>query len=418
MAYDSNHDIIIIGGGVVGLACAHYLNKAGRQVTVIDKGPIAGACSEGNCGYICASHILPLTEPEALWTGLKSLFDPKAAFRIRPSLRPELWIWLLQFMRRCNHRQMLVAGAALKALLESSLEEYHLLMKQSNFDCEWQEKGLLFVFKTDRGMDQFAKMDRFVAEHFGVSANRIEGANLPTLDPALRHGLAGAFHYPNDTSVRPDLLNLRWMEHLKAAGVSFLDHCSLLSVSKNEQRVEALETSRGRLKAAQFVFATGAWSRQLGRMLGCRIPVEPGKGYSITMDRPAPCPIHPMLFPEKRVGVSPFKEGYRLGSMMEFSGFDTSIPPARIQQLRSAAEDYLVEPHTDKVLNLWYGWRPMTWDSLPIIGPVPQLKECYLATGHNMLGLATATGSGRLLAEIVQGKPPHIDARPYAPDRF
>lgn len=103
-------DAVIVGGGIIGIACAHYLSEAGMKVTVIDKGLIAGACSQGNCGYICASHVLPLTEPEALWTGLKSLFDPQAAFRIRPTLRPALWIWLFQFMRRCNHRQMRTAG--------------------------------------------------------------------------------------------------------------------------------------------------------------------------------------------------------------------------------------------------------------------------------------------------------------------
>jgi D-amino-acid dehydrogenase len=417
---DTTHrnDVVIVGGGIIGIACAHYLTEAGMKVTVIDRGSMAGACSQGNCGYICASHILPLTEPEALWTGLKSLFNPKAAFRIRPTLRPELWMWMLQFMRRCNHRQMLVAGAALKALLESSLQEYHQLIDREKLACEWQQKGLLFVFKGESGMQQFAEMDRFVTEHFGVSANRIDGTALPEFDAALRPGLTGAFHYPNDASLRPDLLNSRWIENLRAKGVTFVENCSLNTVEKTGGALQALHTSNGRLEADRFIFATGAWSAKLAPLLGCRIPVEPGKGYSITMARPALCPSHPMLFPEKRVGVSPFEKGYRLGSMMEFSGFDASIPDRRIQQLRSSAEDFLVEPHADPVLNTWYGWRPMTWDSLPIIGQVPNLKNSYLATGHNMLGLATAAGSGRLLAELIQGKPTHIDPEPYSPRRF
>jgi len=417
---DTTHrnDVVIVGGGIIGIACAHYLTEAGMKVTVIDRGSMAGACSQGNCGYICASHILPLTEPEALWTGLKSLFNPKAAFRIRPTLRPELWMWMLQFMRRCNHRQMLVAGAALKALLESSLQEYHQLIDREKLACEWQQKGLLFVFKGESGMQQFAEMDRFVTEHFGVSANRIDGTALPEFDAALRPGLTGAFHYPNDASLRPDLLNSRWIENLRAKGVTFVENCSLNTVEKAGGALRALHTSNGRLEAERFIFATGAWSAKLAPLLGCRIPVEPGKGYSITMARPALFPSHPMLFPEKRVGVSPFEKGYRLGSMMEFSGFDASIPDRRIQQLRSSAEDFLVEPHADPVLNTWYGWRPMTWDSLPIIGQVPNLKNSYLATGHNMLGLATAAGSGRLLAELIQGKPTHIDPEPYSPRRF
>ena len=411
-------DVVIVGGGIIGIACAHYLSEAGRQVTVIDQGSIGGACSMGNCGYICASHILPLTEPEALWTGIKSLFNPRAAFRIRPSLRPELWLWLLQFMRRCNQRQMLRAGTALQALLESSLQEYRQLMEREKLACEWQQKGLLFVFKGAHGLDQFAAMDRLITEHFGVSANRIEGADLPAMDAALRPGLSGAFHYPDDASLRPDLLNARWVENLRARGVTFVENCSLLDVEKNGAAIQAIDTSSGRLEAGHFVFASGAWSAKLAPLLGCRIPVEPGKGYSITMARPGNCPVHPMLFPEKRVGVSTFEQGYRLGSMMEFAGFDSSIPEHRIRQLRVSAEDYLIEPHADPVLNTWYGWRPMTWDSLPIIGQVPNLNNGYLATGHNMLGLATATGSGRLLAELVQHKPTHIDPQPYRPDRF
>lgn len=411
-------DVVIVGSGIIGISSAHYLNKAGMKVTVIDQGALAAACSQGNCGYICASHILPLTEPEALWTGLKSLFDSKAAFRIRPSLRPELWLWMLQFMRRCNHRQMLAAGKALKAILESSLHEYHQLMKEERLDCEWQEKGLLFAFSGERGLIRFAEMDRFIAEHFGISAHYIAGVDLPRFDPALRPGLTGAFHYPDDASVRPDLLNQQWVENLRTRGVNFIESCRLKNVLRDGPRIKALETTCGRLEAAHFVFATGAWSAKLAPLLGCRIPVEPGKGYSITMARPKRCPSHPMLFPEKRVGVSPFAQGYRLGSMMEFSGFDNSIPAQRIQQLRTAAEDFLVEPHSESVLETWYGWRPMTWDSLPIIGQVPNLQNGFLTTGHNMLGLATASGSGRLLAELITGKTPHIDPLPYAPSRF
>ncbi|MGB0744636.1 MAG: NAD(P)/FAD-dependent oxidoreductase, partial [Opitutales bacterium] len=270
----------------------------------------------------------------------------------------------------------------------------------------------------ETSMDEFAKSVRFIAEHFGVSTTRINGADLPRMDGAIRTGLAGAFYNPEDSSVRPDRLNQEWIQCLRKKGVQFIEHCALKAVEKAGGKVSALVTSKGHFKAETYVFATGAWSVKLASLLGCRIPIEPGKGYSVTMTRPTNCPSHPMLFPEKHVGVSPFEKGYRLGSMMEFSGFNTSIPEHRIEQLRNAAGDYLVEPHTDEILETWYGWRPMTWDSLPIIGQVPDLKNSYLATGHNMLGLATSTGSGLLLSEIIQGKEPHIDPAPYSPNRF
>jgi len=410
--------IVIVGGGVIGIACAHYLSEAGAKVTVIEKEAMAGACSQGNCGYICASHILPLTEPDALWTGAKSLFNPKAAFRIKPQMRPALWRWLFEFARRCNHKQMLVAGKALKAILESSLSEYKRIVESEALDCDWEEKGLLYVFKTAAALEHFGKTDQFISEHFAVSANRIESDALPEMDAALKPGLAGAYHYPNDTSLRPDLLNSNWVERLRTNGVEFIERCQLRDVRKSGDRIEALETSKGLIEADGFVFAVGAWSAKLAPVLACRIPIEPGKGYSVTMARPSVCPSHPMLLPEEKVGVSPFKQGYRLGSMMEFAGFDTSIPPQRIEQLRRSAEPYLVEPHTEKVLDTWYGWRPMTWDSLPIIGRVPHLENAYLATGHNMLGMAIATASGLLLKELILGESPHIDPEPYSPERF
>lgn len=136
------------------------------------------------------------------------------------------------------------------------------------------------------------------------------------------------------------------------------------------------------------------------------------------MERPDLCPQYPMLFPQHRVGVTPFEGAYRLGSMMEFVGFDTSIPEARIQQLRYSAEPYLIEPHTEKVIETWYGWRPMTWDSLPVIGRSPTLENTFFATGHNMLGLSLAPATGRLLSELVQGVTPHLDTRAFSPSRF
>lgn len=413
-----NDRVVVVGAGIVGIACAHYLSKAGFSVTVIDRNTVAGACSHGNCGYICPSHVLPLTEPGAIGMAISSLLDRNAPFRVKPRLSPALWNWMWQFARRCNHRQMVSAGRHLKSILDSSMEEYRRLIVEESFDCEWKENGLLYVLKTDPGMDEFAKTDRLLTEQFDVSATRIDGRDLPSFDPALKPGLAGAFHYPGDASVRPDLLNGQWSSRLRDTGVTFIEACELRGIRKSSGRITGLTTSNGDLNADHFVFATGAWSTRLSAQLECRIPIQPGKGYSVTMKRPDPCPRYPMLLPEHKVGVSPFDNGFRLGSMMEFAGYDTSIPDRRIQQLRDSAEPYLVTPHTEEVHETWYGWRPMTWDSLPIIGRTPRLANAYLATGHNMLGLSLATATGRLIAEHLQGRPPHIDAAPYSVERF
>ena len=413
-----NESVLIVGAGIIGIACAHYLSRAGFKVTVIDQGTIARACSYGNCGYICPSHILPLTEPRALRQAVASFFTPDAAFRVKPRWSPAFWNWMWQFAKRCNRRQRLTAGAHLKSLLDSSMTEFQKLVTEQSLDCEWHDSGLLYVMQTDSGMREFAKTDRLLSDHFGVAARRLDGEELPEFDPALKSGLAGAYYFENDAFVRPDSLAMNWAEKLKSNGVTFIEDCAMQSLEKTDSNVSSIETSGGTLKADHFVIAAGAWSTKLAEHLDCRIPIEPGKGYSITMQRPQSCPRYPMLLPEHHIGVTPFAEGYRLGSMMEFIGFDTSIPDSRIQQLREFATPYLVEPFTDAIQETWYGWRPMTWDSLPIIGRAPRLENTYFATGHNMLGLSLAAVTGKLIAEIVQRQTPHIDTDAFSPARF
>lgn len=410
--------VTIVGGGVIGIACAHYLSKAGLTVTVIDRGAIGGACSRGNCGYVCPSHVLPLTEPGAVRAALKSLFTPGAAFRVKPRLSPALWGWMWQFARRCNHDQMLRAGRHLQAILDASMAEYRTLMAAEQLDCEWKTAGLLYVLKTERGVEEFSHTVDTLREHFHVNARHVEGKDLPSLDPSLLSGLAGGFLYEGDASLRPDLLCAAWTQRLRERGVTFIEQCELRAIERRDRRISRLQTSQGDRAADHVVIATGAWSPRLSSQLNCRIPIEPGKGYSVTMPRPNHCPRYPILFPEHRVGVSPFERGYRLGSMMEFAGYDESIPARRIEQLKRSAEHYLVSPHTEGEQETWFGWRPMTYDSLPILGRVPGLSNAYLATGHNMLGMTLAPATGRLIAELVTGRPTHLDATPYAVERF
>ena len=415
-----SESIIVIGSGIVGIGCAAYLNDAGYKVTVIEQNKIAQGCSKSNCGYISPSHVLPLTEPAAIGIAIKSLLKRDAPFRVKPRFDPALWNWMVQFARRCNERQMLRVGQHLKAILDSSLSEYKQLMENGSIDCQWRESGMLYVLQTDGGLKKFSETEQILAEHFGVSAKHIGGEDLPDFDPALRSGLAGGFFYPEDASLRPDRLNLSWTKLLRERGVNFVEECRFVRSIKGGGRIKAIETSTGTLDADLFLVATGAWSSRIGSDLGLKIPVQPGKGYSVTMSRPDPCPSYPMLFPEHKIGVSPFQDGYRLGSMMEFAGFDTKIPKHRIDQLRRSAEPYLVSPYSNSETETerWFGWRPMTWDSMPIIGRVPHLENAFLATGHNMLGLSMSPATGRLITEMISGTNPHIDPKPYAPDRF
>ena len=410
--------VIIVGAGHIGIACAHYLNAEGYDVTVIDQGRIGGACSSANCGYIVPSHVLPLTTPDALVTGLKSVFQPRAAFRVRPQLRPALLRWMLEFARRCNHSDMLAAGETLHRLLQASAAEYRALLTDPALDSQWRSNGMLFVFATNKELDEFGETDSLLTSEFGLSAKHIAGDRLVEFEPALRDGLAGAWYYEGDSHLRPDRLNASWAKRLTDAGVRFVEACTLESVNRNGGGIAGLETSAGRMDAEHYVFAAGAWSSGLASTLDCRIPVEPGKGYSITMTCPDTMPEHPMLMPEKHVGVTPFEDGYRIASMMEFAGFDSSIPDFRIQQLQDSARPYLREPIGPELVETWYGWRPMTWDSLPIIGRVPNLDNALLATGHNMLGLSLAPVTGRMIADLVAERSTELPLEAVSPARF
>ncbi len=413
-----NSQIAIVGAGVIGLACAYYLLEEGYSVTIIDQGSIGAACSYGNCGYVCPSHVLPLTEPGIVLEGLKSLLNPKSAFRIKPQLRVSFYYWLWQLARRCNHQQMMKSATHLKSILDFSRNQYDLLFKNQSLNAQWKEDGLLYVLKTQKGIDDFAKTDKLLTESFDTQANFINTEQLTQFEPSLKSGLAGAFFYPDDASLKPDQLTSSLAASLKQAGVTFIENCDLKGIYKRGAAIEYLETSHGLITAEQFVFATGAWSRSLGKELGCKIPVEPAKGYSVTIERPGNCPKKSILFPEHRVGITPFDDCLRLGSMMEFAGFNKTIPQHRIKQLFDSAKPYLKTALTESYEQSWMGWRPMTWDSLPIIGYAPSLDNVILATGHNMLGMTLAPATGKLVAEMMVGKNTSINVEEFSPQRF
>jgi D-amino-acid dehydrogenase len=410
--------VIVIGAGIIGTACAHYLNRSGWQVTILDRGAFGQGCSHANCGFVCPSHVLPLAEPGAIGKTLKAMLRPNSPFSIKPRLDLSLWSWLFRFARRCNRTDMLEAGRACNSLLHSSMVLYRELMQTEPLDCEWQTQGLLFVYQTQAEMEHYAQTNELLQNHFGLPAVRYDAAALNELEPALLPGLAGGWYYEDDAHLRPDRLMSSWRRLLESRGVVIHENCEVKEFLRQNGRAGAVDTSLGELAADAFVVATGALTPVLNQTLGCRIPIQPGKGYSITMPRPAKCPRIPMIFMEHKVGVTPMASGYRLGSTMEFSGYDTSLPRNRLDLLRNGARLYLREPTCEPVEEEWYGWRPMTPDSKPIIDRAPAMSNVYLAAGHNMLGLSMAPATGKLIAELVGATTTHIDVTPYSVRRF
>jgi D-amino-acid dehydrogenase len=410
--------VIIIGGGVIGTACAHYLSRSGWRVTLIEKGAFGSGSSHGNCGLVCPSHVLPLAEPGMVGEALRSLFRKDSPFAIRFRMDPAFWSWMIHFALRCNRRDLVEAARGIQPLLESSLKLYQDLVEREGLDCEWERKGLLFVYRSKDQMDAYALVDRLLGESFHCPARRLDGDGVVELEPALKPGLAGGWYYHDDAHLRPDKLLRSWRKALEAGGVMIREHCPFRGFRRHDGRAVAADTEQENLTADAFVVATGAWTPLLNEQLGCKVPIQPGKGYSLTMPRPSICPAIPLIFPETRVAVTPFQSGYRLGSTMEFAGYDETIHPGRLQLLRDGAAPYLREPECEPIEEKWFGWRPMTWDSLPIIDRSPAFDNVLIAAGHNMLGLSMAPATGKLVAELLSGDTPSLDPTPYRVGRF
>ena len=412
-------DVVVVGGGVVGAACAFYLREAGVSVTLIDQGAFGRGCSHGNCGYVSPSHILPLCQPGAVTRTLKTMFSRNSPFYLKPRFSPELWGWMWRFARRCNQRDMLEAGRARQALLDSSRAMYGDLIANGTLtDCDWHAVGLFFVHLSHSHFEHYAETDELLRREFGLGARAVPGDELIQMEPALKPGIAGAWLYECDAHLKSDLVMQAWRRALEARDVEIREQCKLLKLEKSGGHISGLVTDTGTLKPRETIFATGAWSPLLQGELGCRIPVQPGKGYSMTMVRPEQCPKYPMIFEEHRVAVTPLTNAYRLGSTMEFAGYDASLNRKRLGLLSAGARHYLHTPTAEPVLEEWTGWRPMSCDGKPIIGRIPRLNNAWLATGHSMLGLSMATGTGKLVAQLLTGQPTHIDPHPYRVDRF
>lgn len=409
----SQKHTVIVGGGVIGGFAAWYLAQTGRRVTLIDRNRFGAACSHGNCGYVSPSHVIPLARPGQLSRAVKGMLSRQTALRIEPMKLLTLAPWLMKFAMRCNSTAMMEAGKACHPLLQSSAALYREIFEQQNMEVEFKTDGLLFVFRDQHEFDEYAATDAWLKHHFDMAAEPFAGKALTDLEPALKPGLAGAWLYRCDAHLRPSRLMSELRRILLKQGVTILEQTELKSLSESDGRASAVVTSGETIPADEFLIATGAWTPLLNESLGCKLPIQPGKGYSITMARPKLCPKYPMILEECHVAITPFETGYRVGSTMEFAGYDTTLNQQRLNYLRTGAAQYLHEPTAEPVEEEWYGWRPMTTDGIPFIDRSPRFSNVWLAAGHSMLGISMGTGTGKLIAEMISGQKPHLDVTPY-----
>ena len=416
---DSREDVLILGAGVIGLATALALQQAGRQVRVIDAGRIGGGASHGNCGTITPSHAPPLAAPGMVAVALRWMLTPDAPLYIKPRIDPSLWRWLMGMAARCNARDWAVSAKAKSALLNDSRARLAQWVTGLGLDCEFAEAGVDYVFRNAR---DFAHEQESLAalRDFGIRVDAIEGARYQALEPALKPGVAGAVCFDGDAVLRPDRYVDELARLVRAGGGRIDEHCAMQDVDYVRDGVR-VRTGDGVLYAREVVFALGAWSSRLAEVIGFRAlrrAVQPGKGYSITYSPPPLVPRRPIVLRERSVCVTAWGSGFRLGSTMEFSGYDESLNTRRLAALERGAAEYLYEPVGPQVQERWYGWRPMSLDDVPLIGRVPGQPQAWVATGHGMMGVSMSAGTGQLLADLITGQAPALDPAPYRPERF
>jgi len=412
-------DVIIIGAGVVGLASALALLESGRRVRVLDAGRVGGGSSHGNCGTLTPSHAAPLAAPGAVAKGLRWMLAPDAPFYLRPRLDPALWAWLWRFAARCNRNDWLKAMTDKGRILLASRAAFPEWIARYGLECEFAEEGCVRVFRDPAEFDSYCEELPYLAD-IGVMSEPLDGKAFEREEPALREGLAGAVRFRGDARLRPDRYVAELARAVRERGGEIIEHCAVDSATEQGDQVEVIAAGR-RHRAGQLVLAAGAWSATLGSSLGLswlRGTIQPGKGYSITYTRPELAPRQPLTLHERSVCVTVWDSGFRLGSTMELSGYDTRLNQRRLDALERGAAEYLHIPTGPVKQEQWYGWRPLTFDDLPIIGLAPGRRRIWLATGHGMMGVSMSVASARLLDELMTGKHPHIDPAPYAPDRL
>ncbi|MFN0181449.1 MAG: NAD(P)/FAD-dependent oxidoreductase [Gemmatimonadales bacterium] len=408
---------VVVGAGAIGLACADSLVKRGREVVVLDRGQPGDACTRGNAGWITPSLSAPIPAPGLTWTSLKWMLSSGSPLYIAPTAVPGLARWLWRFWRHCNASDFERGLHAVAEMNRRTLPLFDQLTREG-FEFELHREGLLFVFR-DEGYMAATRADFDHLRRYGYPVpNPLSRAELTALEPALSDEVVAGFLVEAEYHVRPESLATGYAKRLEAAGVSVRAGVDVTGFRIANGRIAGVETNGGGEAADEVLIAAGAWTGQVIERLGTRIPVQAGKGYSITLDGRGAELRRPVYLGEARIGCSPFDGGLRFAGTMELSGVNTTLDRRRIAGIRHGIGQFLTVPIGPNEGTEWVGMRPLTPDGLPMLGRVPGFTNAFVATGHAMLGVTMAPVTGEMMADLMVGQLDESTLGAFAPGRF
>jgi len=416
-AIEKNPDVLVIGGGVIGVCAAYALSTRQKRVVVIDAGSIGAGSSYGNAGLIVPSHSLPLAVPGVIGKGLRWMLDKESPFYIRPRADSALFSWLLKFRAAATEERFRQSLPVLGNLLRASRELYDDWTKLPGMECAFEDKGLLYLYRTAKGLDEGRHEADLVAE-VGLSPRFMDQAEVQQLIPRVRSGIAGGIRYSEDAHLDPQAFVLGMARQAEGNGAAFFDHTEAIGFKTAGREITTVKTTKGDIYPDQVVLATGAWTPAVARELELKIPIQAAKGYSLTFRRPDWSPPMPLNLSEAKVAVTPMGSHLRLAGTLELAGMDLSINARRVDAIRRGAGTFLEGMDNLELLEIWRGLRPCTPDGLPILGTSSAWDNLIVAAGHAMIGMSLGPVTGEVVAQLASGEVPDFNLDPLAQERF
>jgi D-amino-acid dehydrogenase len=409
-------NITIIGAGIVGVATACYLRRDGHEVTIVDMRPPGEYCSFGNAGILSPGSCVPLATPGILWKVPGYLADPLGPLTINWSYLPKALPWLMRFVAASNAQRVERIADALRPLLKQTFDAYEPLVRHAGVGDLIRRTGYVVVYEKRASYDGDALAWKLRRDR-GVIVEELDAAgvrhHLPQLPGAYEVGL----YLPEQGYVaNPERLTKALAAQFQRDGGKILQR-KVLDIEPGPAGPVALVTDAGRLPVETLVICAGAHSNEFTSRLGDRVPLEAERGYHVTFSDPRIELPMPVFAPEHKFFVTPMEMGLRIAGQTEFAGADAAPDYARadvlIRKMQRMFPDISTVDHTR-----WMGRRPSMPDSLPVIGPSSTTPNVWYAFGHGHVGLCSGAPTGRLLAEMIAGRPTNIAAAPYSVTRF